>query len=66
METWARDVQESFRSVKVFAIYKIDKLILSKKSLSLKTRGLRVQKKVPSNFIFFYEPVTYSMFPVSL
>ena len=33
-------MKESFRKVRAFTIYKTDKQIISKKSLSLKTGGL--------------------------
>ena len=39
METSEKIMAESFRKVRAFAIYKTDKLIISKKSLPLKNRG---------------------------
>ena len=39
MEIWEKVVKESFRKVRAFKIYKRDKLIISKRSMSLKTRG---------------------------
>ena len=39
METWTKVLKDLFRKVRVFTIYKKDNLIISKKSLSLKTSG---------------------------
>ena len=59
----------SWKLRKVVAIDKTGKLIPSKKFLSLKTRGsekLSYSKSSCSKLISFNQPITYSMFVVSL
>ena len=38
METWAKIVTECFRKIRAFTIHKTDKVIISKTSMSLKTK----------------------------
>ena len=65
METWAKVVMESFRKVWDSTIYKIDKLIISKKYLDLKTRDSEKSTykiyflQLPS-YIFYVSGVTLS------
>ena len=69
-----KGLQNSRRLRKLVAIYKTDKLILSKKSLKIVLKKkIEAQKKdltqkvaAPNLFIFFNKPITYSMFLVSL
>ena len=65
----SKEFYNSGKLTKVVAIYKINKSVLSKKQMSLKTRGLA---KVPysksscSRLIFCNQLIKYSVFLVSL
>ena len=64
-----RDICNSRKLRKVAAIHKINKLVLSKKSMSLKTRGsekVSLSKSSCFRLILCYQLIKSSMFLVSL